>query len=121
MTDGVTPGGTKGSSAQLIRCPECLTVRERGRSGMFCCTDHKTAFFNRQTVRGRVLVPLVMAERVTRSGTRRDTQTGITARRDSRMLMDRWTREDRTAGRMAMDDYLAQRRRIGSFSFLDIK
>lgn len=119
---GVTPPANAAPSGLAIRCPECLTVREPGRAaGMFCSKDHKTAFNNRQTVRGRVLVPLIMAERITRSGERRDRGVGVAARQDSRRLMDRWAREDRDAGRMAMDDYLRQRRALGVYTFLDLK
>jgi hypothetical protein len=80
---------------------------------MFCCEDHRKAFHNRQLIRGRKLVVLCMAERVTRSGYCRRKQTGIEARQRSRRLMDAWHKEDMTAGRMAMDDYLAIRTRLG--------
>jgi hypothetical protein len=51
---------------------------------MFCCEDHRKAFHNRQLIRGRKLVVLCMAERVTRSGDRRRKATGILARQRSR-------------------------------------
>lgn len=98
------------------RCPECLgrfdVPRAQWRK-MFCCDAHKVAYNNRQTKRGRVLVPLVLAERITRSGWCRDKQTGILARQKSRQLMDGWNREDREAGRMPADDYIALRQRLG--------
>lgn len=80
---------------------------------MFCSDAHRNAYHNRQTVRGRKLVPLVMAERVTRSGYCRDKATGILARQKSRQLMDFWNREDREAGRMAADEYIATRQKLG--------
>ena len=80
---------------------------------MFCCSLHQQAFNDRQRVRGRQLAPLAMAERITRSGSCRDKQTGIRARRDSRRLMDKWVVEDRAAGRMPADEYIAQRLRMG--------
>lgn len=80
---------------------------------MFCCEPHRTAFHNRQLKRGRTLVVLCMAERVTRSGYCRRKATGILARQRSRRLMDRWHQEDTQAGRMAMDEYLETRNRLG--------
>lgn len=96
-------------------CPECLgpVNTELDWRKMFCSEAHRVAFHNRQTVRGRKLVPLVMAERLTRSGDRRDRATGILARQRSRRLLDKWAREDREAGRMAADHYVALRERLG--------
>ena len=97
------------------RCPECLGPVDTSADWrkMFCSNEHRTAYHNRQTVRGRKLVPLVMAERITRSGYCRDKATGILARQKSRQLMDLWNREDREAGRMPADEYVAIRQRLG--------
>lgn len=97
------------------RCPECLAPVDTSKDWrkMFCSDAHRTAYHNRQTVRGRKLVPLVMAERITRSGYCRDKDTGKLARQKSRQLMDLWAREDREAGRMAPDEYVAVRQRLG--------
>lgn len=95
-------------------CPECnnefqpVHVRQS-----FCSNEHKTAFHNRATVRGRTLAPLSMAARITRDGCAGDKETGKRARRDSRRLQDRWAKEDREAGRMSMIDYMRQRYAIG--------
>lgn len=96
-------------------CPECAVAVDVSKDWrvMFCSAEHRTAFHNRQTVRGRKLVPLVMAERITRSGYCRDKATGILARQRSRQLMDLWAREDREAKRMPMDTYVALRERLG--------
>lgn len=95
-------------------CPECnqefqpVHVRQS-----FCSNEHKAAFHNRATVRGRMLVPVAMASRITRDGCAGDTDTGKRARRDSRRLIDKWAKEDREAGRMSMVEYMRQRHAIG--------
>jgi hypothetical protein len=95
-------------------CPECneefqpVHVRQS-----FCSNDHKAAFHNRATVRGRTLVTIAMASRITRDGCAGDIETGKRARRDSRRLQDKWAKEDREAGRMSMVDYMRQRYAIG--------
>ena len=97
-------------------CPECgvaFAVPEANARKMFCTDAHRVAWNNRMTVRGRVLTPLVMAERITRSGDSRDRASGILARQQSRRLMDKWVKEDRAAGRMAADTYFATRQRLG--------
>lgn len=51
-------------------------------------------------MRGRVLVPYVLAARQTRDGTRGDKGTGKRAAQISHTLMQRYRDEDREAGRM---------------------
>jgi hypothetical protein len=80
---------------------------------MFCCEEHRKAFHNRQLIRGRKLVTLAMAARITRNGTRRRQGAGLIARRRTEHLLDQWWMEDRQAGRMSMDEYLATRHRLG--------
>jgi hypothetical protein len=108
------PRGAPEEHAQR-RCPECLGAVDIAADWrkMFCCEDHRKAFHNRQLIRGRKLVVLCMAERVTRSGDRRLKATGILARQRSRRLMDQWHQEDVAARRMAMDVYLEIRNRLG--------
>lgn len=105
--------GAKGSR----RCPECLAaVKASAAAGfrnIFCCPAHRQAWHNRATVRGRVLVPLVLAARVTRDGSRGDRETGRRAARQARALMQRYAEEDRAAGRMPADEYAALRHRFG--------
>jgi hypothetical protein len=95
-------------------CPECGQSFQAAQwRQFFCSPDHKSAFHNRQTVRGRVLTPLAMAARQTRGGSRGDKATGRAARADADFLMQRWTDEDRAAGRMPMVEYVALRRSLG--------
>lgn len=84
---------------------------------MFCETAHRIAFHNRMATRGKVILPLIMAARITRNGTRRDTATGKRARLEAERLMQDWIEEDRAAndgkGRTAADTYMAFRYRHG--------
>lgn len=109
------PENGNGNGKRPRLCPECLAPVDTSKDWrkMFCCDQHRNAYHNRQTVRGRKLVPLVMAERITRSGWCRDKDTGKLARQRSRRLMDHWNLEDREAGRMAADEYIAVRQRLG--------
>lgn len=95
-------------------CPECLQRFPRRHPGqLFCTTVHRDAWNNRATVRGRVLTPLAIVERVTRGGSRGDTHTGKRARQQKDALIQRWIEEDRAAGRMTWPDYMARRYAIG--------
>jgi hypothetical protein len=109
------PRGDPATAGEGRRCPECLGAVDTSKDWrkMFCSEEHRQAFHNRQLKRGRTLVVLCMAERVTRSGERRLKATGILARQRSRRLMDRWHQEDVAGGRMAMDEYLETRERLG--------
>ncbi|MBV8971894.1 MAG: hypothetical protein JO290_06340 [Sphingomonadaceae bacterium] len=64
-------------------------------------------------VRGRQLTPLIMADRMTRGGSRGDKATGRQARLDMQRLVARFAREDAAAGRMPMTEYLRDRLRLG--------
>lgn len=95
-------------------CPECMRRFDPANSRqLFCSAEHKAEFHNRQTVRGRQLTAIVMAARQTRNGTRGNIVAGKKARQDSSFLMDKWTVDDRKAGRMSMIDYYALRDRRG--------
>jgi hypothetical protein len=99
------------------RCPECLgdvDTRLDYRK-MFCSEPHRLAFHNRQLKRGRSLVVPAMADRITRGGERKRPRfaAGIAARQRSRRLIAQWIAEDRTAGRMMMDEYYELRDRLG--------
>lgn len=95
-------------------CPECLQRFPRGHPGqLFCSPAHRDAWNNRATVRGRVLTPLAMVERVTRGGSRGDTDTGRRARQQKDALIQKWIEEDRAAGRMDWPTYLRLRYGIG--------
>lgn len=110
-------GAPRGAAEEQTgrRCPECLGAVDTRLDWrkMFCSEPHRQAFHNRQLKRGRTLVVLAMAERITRSGYCRRKATGILARQKSRRLMDRWAKEDREANRMMMDEYLETRERLG--------
>jgi hypothetical protein len=99
------------------RCVECLGPVDTSRDErkMFCSDAHRTAFHNRQTVRGRKAMPLLIAERITRGGDRRYPRAavGIAARKRARALIAQWVAEDKAAGRMAMDEYVELRMRLG--------
>lgn len=82
----------------MLYCAEgCGAVLE-GRKTLFCsraCTD---AYHNVQTVRGRVLMPLVMAAATRRYGGS-DRELCAYARREADALVSRWLVEDRAVGR----------------------
>ena len=95
-------------------CPECMALFVPTQPGqLFCSGAHRAAWNNRATVRGRVLTPLAIVARLTRNGTRGDRQTGQSAGHHANTLILRWRDEDREAGRMPWEDYLARRYRLG--------
>lgn len=104
----------KPSCRSLYLCPECMNPVAAIQPGqIFCCPAHRSAFQNRQRIRGRQLVPFAMADRITRSGTAgtdEAREAGKQARAVTQRLIARWTAEDKAAGRMPMVDYV---RRIG--------
>lgn len=111
------PRGAPGDAGNGRRCPECLgnvDTRLDWRK-MFCSEAHRVAFHNRQLKRGRSLVVPAMADRITRGGDRRYPRAaaGIAGRQRSRRLIAQWIEEDRTAGRMMMDEYFELRSRLG--------
>ena len=110
-------GDSDGNSAPKVPppcCPECSTPFQRAHPGqLFCTPQHRDAWNNRATVRGRVLTALSMVARITRDGSRGDTATGKRAARDRNQLIQRWMEEDRTAGRMPWPDYLRLRYALG--------
>ena len=83
-------------------CPECRTPVSDGKT--FCSPAHKTAFHNRSSARGRVVIPLLMCARIQRN------RAGTSATRawsEARTLLDRYAAEDKAAGRMSAVDYVA--------------
>jgi hypothetical protein len=99
------------------RCAECLAPVDTSKDErkMFCKDAHRTAFHNRQTVRGRKAMPLVIVERQTRGGwsKHKRASVGIAARKRLRKLIAIWIAEDKAAGRMSMTEYVEQRQRLG--------
>jgi hypothetical protein len=99
------------------RCAECRAPVDTAKDErkMFCSAEHRVAFHNRQTVRGRKAMPLVIAERETRGGDRRYRRAaaGIAARKRLRKLIALWIAEDKAEGRMSMAEYVELRQRLG--------
>ena len=95
-------------------CPECgISFTPLDQRQLFCSPEHRTAWSNRATVRGRVLTPYAMAARQTRNGTRGDKPTGKRAAQISHDLMQRYRDEDREAGRMDAVRFAALRIKHG--------
>lgn len=83
-------------------CPECgQPFQRKGNRQVFCSPEHKQAFANRITTRGKTLVPLAMAHRIRRGGS----DHAKRARGDMTAMLDKWAAEDFAAGRMSMEDY----------------
>ncbi len=102
------------NASQGDTCPECGSVYARIHPNqMFCTPVHSKAFNNRLLKRGQSLTPLSMAARITRGGWCGDTATGIKARQMAEQLIARYVAEDKAAGRMRMDHYVALRIRKG--------
>lgn len=83
-------------------CPECRAPVGEGKT--FCSAAHKSAFHNRSSARGRVVIPLLMCARIQRN------RAGTSAPRawtEARTLLDRYAAEDKAAGRMSAVDYVA--------------
>lgn len=83
-------------------CPECRAVVPNGKT--FCSPAHKSAFHNRSSARGRVVIPLLMCARIQRN------RAGTSAPRawtEARTLLDQYAAEDKAANRMSMVDYVA--------------
>lgn len=97
-----------------VLCAECLTpMSAKVPRAMFCSPEHRAAWHNRQTVRGRVLTTLAMVTRATRGGSRGDKETGREARIQADRLMQQWKDDDREAGRMSQVDYYRRRLKMG--------
>lgn len=100
------PGQQAGGWAVRI-CPECSKPFEPSvRNQLFCTPDHNTAWNNRQTKRGRVIAPLMMAAVATRngrSGTPEERERGKEAVRHLNILTQRFRAEDRAADPPRMD------------------
>ena len=95
-------------------CPECQVPFElRQDTQLFCCPEHRTAWNNRMTVRGRVATPLMIAARLTRNGTRGGSLHGFRASVDLDTLIRRWRREDEAEGRMSTVAYVDCRYALG--------
>lgn len=88
-------------------CPECSLPIERkssrGPVPVFCCSAHKVAFNNRQTVRGRTIVSLAMAWRQQRG----KKGVGSSAFEEMNRILDSFNAEDREAGRPPVTEYAA--------------
>ena len=98
-------------------CPECGKPFEPKVVGqLFCEPEHNTDWNNRQTKRGRVLTPLVIAAVATRngrSGSAEEREAGKRACREQNRLIQRYRAEDRAAGRMDWRAFNALRFKLG--------
>lgn len=79
----------------MLTCPECSAkfVRTSRARQAFCCTEHKAAFNDLMRVRGRLIMPLLLARSMGRH-TRGD-QRGAYCRKQADALIARWNIEDR--------------------------
>jgi len=95
-------------------CPECLKAfLSTQETQIFCQPEHRHAWDNRWTARGRKAMMLVAAARLTRSGTRNAGHFTDRASRDADCLLRRWVREDRAEDRMSLVEYIDLRYRYG--------
>lgn len=98
-------------------CPECGgTVTPRGPRQLYCSPACKRAWQHRAAVRGRQILPHIMAARATRDGTRGDEgarEVGAHAAFLARQLLQQWRDEDAAAGRMDAVRLAQLRRRFG--------
>ncbi|GAA4220197.1 hypothetical protein GCM10022253_23790 [Sphingomonas endophytica] len=95
-------------------CPECQAAFvPQQNTQLFCCSQHRAAWNNRMTVRGRVATPLMIAARLTRNGTRGGSTSGYRASVDLDTLIRRWRQEDQDARRMATVAYVDRRYALG--------
>lgn len=116
-----TPGQQEGGWAPRT-CPECGKLFEPNRRNqLFCSAQHKAAWENRATVRGKVLAPLAFAARATRNGTQGPQDLREIGRRASNAqnrLIREWRDEDHAAGRMDATTFLRQRVKHGLFDLV---
>lgn len=98
-------------------CPECMKLFEpKVANQLFCTPQHNAAWNNRATKRGRVLVPLGMAARLSRNGTQGKPEEREAGRRASNrynILIREHRDEDRAAGRMEWLAYTLWRIKLG--------
>lgn len=104
--------------ATRSRCPECQTPLGRLRSPnqLFCSIAHRDRWNNRTAARGKILTPLAIVDRMTRSGTRGNEEAkavGREAASHAAILIQRWRDEDAAAGRMGWPEYLQRRYAVG--------
>lgn len=101
MPDDALRGLNRASGWRGI-CPECREPVKAGST--FCSPAHKSAFHNRSSARGRVVIPLLMCARMQRN---RKGTSAPKAWTEARTLLDQYAAEDKAAGRISMVDYVA--------------
>lgn len=85
-----------------MKCAECSGNFSAAQlKQVFCSTTCKQTYHNRAAKRGKVLVPLVMAQRQGRN-----TPTGKQAHGEWARLVSQFTAEDKAAGRMSAHDFI---------------
>lgn len=100
-------------------CPECLRrFNPRNGQQLFCCAEHRTAWNNRWTVRGRQGMTLFAVAMKTRNGTRPNSPAfAARASKDANALARAWEREDVEAKRMTITEYNRRRYALGLMEF----
>ena len=97
-------------------CQECGKAFAPNRpQQVFCTPAHKTAFWNRQAKRGKVLMPLLLTmtnERRAPSGSE-DAELCSYARNTVYELAAIWNAEDKDAGRPPMKELAALKKEAG--------
>lgn len=100
-------------------CPECNQPFEaKNATQFFCCPEHRNAYTNLWTVRGRRGMVLFAVARKTRNGSRPGSAMySDRAGRDADYLLRQWAREDAAAndgrGRMELTEYNRRRYALG--------
>lgn len=92
-----------------MRCAECSTCfKPKQHKQLFCKPACAQRFHNRNGARGKILAPLVMAQREGRT-----TETAKLAHAAYCRLCADWRDEDKAAGRMAMHAFVEHQFRQG--------
>lgn len=95
-------------------CPECLRVfSPRQDAQLFCSPQHRDAWNNRWTTRGRTDMILAAVARYTRNGHRGGALFGQRASYAFDSHLARWRRDDALAGRMPLPAFIDLRYSLG--------
>ena len=99
-----------------MECPECgVTFTPTHHLQTFCVPEHKQDFHTRNRVRGTVVLPFLLAWR---KGKRGKSEDSAYALQQLAQLADRWTAEDREAGRRS--DLIVSRKRQDGWIAADL-
>jgi hypothetical protein len=99
-----------------LTCPECGRTFVQGHHlQAFCEPDHKRAFHDRNAIRGKVILPLILTMRAGKRGRTDDTAYAL---QQVSVLADKWRAEDKSAGRRP--DVTVTRKRAMGWSAHDV-